>query len=1039
MVNQRMEQFDEWEQRLRDATFSLCLGVPPERVHDRANFWGTGIFISPEYAVTADHNPRLSDGRTLFRGRYKSREIELEWVQNWSSEAADIAMMRLAFKPDDVEVDSIPAVYLDPATPLDARRRYWAGRRKVVLFGYPYRGKGQQGWPIQGAIDADNPILDGVEHSREGFGDRIRFEYEHLSIRGSGIKKLEGISGAGVLNVALGALIGVEHRYDPAKGEVLGTAFDFFLSRVPTAARKHFLPIPPDADPRKYLEQLREATGWIDIRGLGAGTTQAQVFPIDELYIPLATQDKQPVGQGAESGRTTVKLEEALTQARLVIMGDPGSGKTTFTRRIAHQLAENLLNGDASSAPPRWEQSFPVLIRIPELFQHIRKARRETGRPAAEDAPVWLADYLATRSVEYNWGLDKAFFLHQFQSGKAILLLDGLDEPPGRVERAAVARLFENATQAYGGCRFVVTTRPQSYAGEATLAGFKLARIEPLEPEAVEIFLDRWCEALFPRSDEDRIRHRATLGAALRGSAEIRRLARSPVMLTALAVVHFNQRTLPEQRAELYDAILRWLSRSREDRPKREKAEICLRLLQPLALAMQDDPRGRQVQIRKGKAAEILASEFRKAPEPERFARAERFLDEEEVDSGIIVSRDHDVAFWHLTFQEHLAARALAAKSEADLCRVLLKDGKIYRPEWREVALLLGGVLATRVGTEKVDWLIQEMLAQLGSNARLDERARCAGLLGAMVSDLRPLEYEPKDPCYRALLDGVLGIFDVRTAASVSFWDRLTAAEALGQAGDPRLREHNWVRIEAGEFLMGAQKNDPSKPNYDAKKIHDSEYPVHKVHLNAFEIGRYPVTVEEYRRFLEDDGYQEEGWWQAGGFGQFEKPWGWDDQILHPNRPVVGVSWYEAAAYCAWAGNGVRLPTEAEWERAARGTGGRKYPWGEEEPDKPRANFNSTVGHPTPVGLYPLGATSEGIEDLAGNVMEWVADWCDEAYYRVSAKENPKGPESGTMRVSRGASWGYFPWSLRAALRTCGRPEIRLDSHGFRCAREVSL
>jgi formylglycine-generating enzyme required for sulfatase activity len=165
----------------------------------------------------------------------------------------------------------------------------------------------------------------------------------------------------------------------------------------------------------------------------------------------------------------------------------------------------------------------------------------------------------------------------------------------------------------------------------------------------------------------------------------------------------------------------------------------------------------------------------------------------------------------------------------------------------------------------------------------------------------------------------------------------------------------------------------------------------------AFDIGRYPVTVQEYRRFMEDDGYRNEVWWKEGRAGDRSQPDQWEEQLLHPNRPVVNVTWYEAAAYCASVGG--RLPTEAEWERAARGTVGRKYAWGDEPPDPSRANYVETkVGKPTPVGLFPRGATPEGIQDLAGNVSEWTADWYDE----------------GQLRVVRGGSWS-------TDRGTCGR------------------
>ena len=144
-----------------------------------------------------------------------------------------------------------------------------------------------------------------------------------------------------------------------------------------------------------------------------------------------------------------------------------------------------------------------------------------------------------------------------------------------------------------------------------------------------------------------------------------------------------------------------------------------------------------------------------------------------------------------------------------------------------------------------------------------------------------------------------------------------------------------------------------------------------------------------------------------------------DDQVQHPNRPVTGVSWYEAAAYCAWAG--VRLPGEAEWEWAASGLEGREYPWGKAEPDEKRANFGMKLGNPTPVGLYPAGATPDGVADMAGNVWEWVEDW-----YELDKE-----------RVLRGGSFDDDSRVLRAAIRNSFEPDSRIDIIGFRCVREV--
>ena len=366
-----------------------------------------------------------------------------------------------------------------------------------------------------------------------------------------------------------------------------------------------------------------------------------------------------------------------------------------------------------------------------------------------------MVHFLNSQSAELNWGVDEAFFRDRLRDASSILLLDGLDEAPDRIERESMARLFENATHAYDGCRFVVTARPLAYTGDAVLADFQTAQIEPLDTGAIEKFLEHWCQALFPQSSQAAKRHLTELSGVLRSRWEIRQMACNPVMLTALAVLHWNERRMPEQRADLYESILTWLARSRQKRPGREPAERCLTILQHLALAMQDRPQGVAVQVSKGTAAGILAPQFMSVREGGRLQKAREFLDEEEVDSGIIVSRGGEIRFWHLTFQEYLAARAIAGQPDSAQHELLLAGNKIYRMEWREVALLLAGVLRVKQGQDKVDGLITAILDHLPKRPSVEDLLLCAGLLSAIVQDLKPLGYEPADRRFRPLVKGM--------------------------------------------------------------------------------------------------------------------------------------------------------------------------------------------------------------------------------------------------------------------------------------------
>lgn len=751
--------------------------------------------------------------------------------------------------------------------------------------------------------------------------------------------------------------------------------------------RPRDLPVPaptptaPGIDLTRYLQDLRDTTSHIDFAGLARTAS----CPIEQLYVRL-----HAYGRDLDRPREgDIDLDAVLAENQLLLVeGQPGAGKTTFLKRVANGLARGLLD------EPGWRAvalglcsdrrvPLPVFVRISQLLGRTHADRlllldwlAEQTCPKLEKTPTALPDPA--------FGARRKAWDARLAAGDAALLLDGLDEVGDPAERRRVFAMLDDILKHWPKCRLIVSSRPIAL-GALRARGFHLVTVAPFDHEQIRDFVARWIHALrtlqtdIPRDASlPEQQFSDSLFAAMRDRHEIRQLAQNPVMLTCLCVVHWNEKGLPDGRANVYRKAIHWLLEARKDSRERwyqRHAVLPLPLeqaLAALALAMMD-ARGKRSHVDLRWAAEqldpVVGRYFPAAHDPPtRVDEIGAWLRFECEYSGVVEElAGGQLRFWHLTFQEFLAALRLSQygdnETQSQASQALRPWWPLVRDhlsdiQWRETIDMFPACLIDR-GNDRVDVLLHRILYQHGLEPNVSQCAEITGVVGRLQTTLRAYEYQlpsDLDRRYSDLRAVTMQIFEPANAAQIEEHTRISAADALARVGDPRLTR--------GRFF----ENLIPLPGE-----------------NVF-LGKYPVTVEEYARFVADRGYQRDEYWDTEGLAFREKyrwhtPAEWEAQLAYRSRPVVRVSWFEAMAYCRWLKHThqqthleFRLPTQAEW-RAAASPDGRSYPWGTApDPDSLHANFGERINRPTPVGIYPAGDGLHGHCDLAGNVWEWGID-----------------------------------------------------------------
>jgi len=866
------------------------------------------------------------------------------------------------------------------------------------------------------------------------------------------------------------------------------------------AVRVRPVPPPEREIEERYLRSLVDAEcRFLPLAGRDprASTPSGLPMRLEQVYIALNTTERSPqareemhisFGVAEDLRRESLSaLRIFLDYSHLVLLGAPGSGKTTFAEHLALCLAGERLEPGSGWAErlathnAAWEGPAPLPIRI-----RLRHFAADTEcLPAAGDAQgraEHLLAYVEKVSRQGHYGENfPEHALACLDRGDALLILDGLDEVVDPVRREQVAAAIADlASRRCRQARFLVTCRVRQYplddagrpAAPWVLPGFHIATLADFDRDQIERFIEAWfgelC-ALGRFSEEERNKRIGTLKEAIERRPDLQEIAPRPIILTQMALVHDLRGKLPGTRVKLYEEcadLLLWTWEQLRARRagRRETADDFINermnvpglqrghLQRALDHAVFDahaaqgsadeGPTDIPEETLRRRLTECLARTGLSEHEAEH--KAQFFIDEYlRYRNGLIVpAGERTFQTPHRTLQEFLAARRLQSQREFDRDAPRLVKGNYDL--WREVFLLAVGQVRLGDGVDAVDILCPRRWPD-------DEEGwRLIVLAGQGLVEIGPLNVRSDErgpevlERIESLLRRTAHDLDSRGRPSESLVPvriRYAAAETLDRLDWLPDDLNGWLRCpgcaEGGGDLMAM---------------------------------KYPVTNAQFERFVQAGGYENREWWSEEGWrwrmeghrvgwrgeGPVTEPEYWRHPRFGRERrgyPVVGVSWYEAEAYCRWltdllgraregdpeleeadralvadllaaGAEEVRLPAGGEWVAMAGGEEEDRYPWdppggpatGGEAAVLARANVREAgLGGTSPVGMYPLGASHPfGLMDLAGNVWEWLDG-----------------------RVVRGGSWFYLRGGARCAGRDRYAPDLSDFGVGFRCVSPV--
>jgi formylglycine-generating enzyme required for sulfatase activity len=768
-------------------------------------------------------------------------------------------------------------------------------------------------------------------------------------------------------------------------------------------------------DTRRYLQHLIDRYRLLDIRAIALLGGLPPHLPLLDVYVELGGRVETLQGESwtrrlRRAGWQTTDVEaEALGRrlseprplvellqecGALVVLGSPGMGKTTFLKFLSLVLA----SGQEGALGLRTTVPVPMQLAV---YAEALDAGDETLEA------FLVRYYREERGQEIGEILERAL-----AAGGALLLLDGLDEVGGLSRRR---RIVEEVQRFYArhrpaGNQIVLSSRAVGYR-ELQFEAEELVEcsIPALADPQVKTFMEKWTQAAARTPELAGMKVDTELLDALRRDPAVRRLACSPLHLTLLALLRLHGSPFPQRRIEVYhgftvNLLKQWnLDRGLARRLGKDPDVLeTIKILAPIALQMYEtapDVHRTNEDVLVRDLEEIYRGRGHQDP---ALAARQMVDDVRNYPALLIDWGGGRFGFIHPVFQEYLSAVALAQRGQQGVEPIVRAlESYLEEPFWHDVCLFTVkylGIIQHR--DEAAGAVLEELMRSTSGPA-----GEAVVLAGEVVADAGPggISVASRRRVTAALLE------TMRDAGRVDAPRRAAAGRALAEIGDPRPEVTDADAMElfpvaAGEFWMGNSEGEDQVREY-ARPLHLCRIPY------PYRIARFPVTVAQFRGFVSASGHQP----ADGGC-----------LLGLANWPVVRVSWSDTQAFCDWLtrrwretgalaeGWEIRLPSEAEWERAARGDAEpRIYPWGD-DPDPDRANgAEAGIGEVSAVGCFPGGASPFGCEEMSGNVWEWTRSLWGQAsaepsflypYEPADGREDPNAPPE-VFRVLRGGPY----------------------------------